>query len=232
MKTMILAAGRGERMRPLTDQTPKPLLTAGGKALIEHIIDALVKAGLVEIVINHAYLGEQIPNKLGDGRYYGAKITYSDEGEQGLETAGGIAHALPLLGKLPFLVVNGDIWTDYPFEQLRHYSLSDTTDCHLVLTDNPVHHSQGDFTLQATGHLSVQDSFRKTYTGIGLYKPRLFQTIPNNTRYPLKPVLLESIKKGTAMAEYYPGNWSDIGTPARLLQLDQQLSDKYSNKAF
>lgn len=145
MKAMILAAGRGERLRPLTDNTPKPLIYAGNKRLIEYLIEALVKAGFTELVINYAHLGEQFPEALGDGTKYGAKIQYSPELAGGLETAGGIINALPLLGDEPFLVVNGDIWTDFDFTTLRHFKLADSMQCHLLLVSNPPHNSDGDF---------------------------------------------------------------------------------------
>ena len=218
MRAMILAAGRGERMRPLTDDVPKPLLQVGNKALIEFHIEALVKAGVHEIVINHAWLGEQIEKKLGDGHAYGAHITYSVEGEQALETAGGIIQALPLLGDKPFILINGDIWSDYPVQQLPE---EPEGLAHLVLVDNPSHHPEGDFVL--TDHqLALNGQPRLTYSGIGVYRPALFAKLAPGVR-PLAPILKDAIAAGQISAEHYQGQWLDIGTPQRLQQLDQQL---------
>jgi len=222
MKTIILAAGRGERMQPLTDTTPKPLLKAGKKRLIEYTIDALVQAGLRDIVINHAHLGAQFPATLGDGKRYGARIQYSDEHEGRLETAGGIINALPLLGEDPFLVVNGDIWTDYPFAQLAEKTLTNTQRCHLVLVTNPEHNPKGDFAL-SSGLLSDMGSGKYTYSGVGLYHPALFANLPAKPM-PLKPILMKAIELNQAYGEIYQGQWSDIGTVSRLNALSEQLS--------
>jgi len=222
MKTIILAAGRGERMQPLTDTTPKPLLKAGKKRLIEYTIDALVEAGLCDIVINHAHLGEQFPATLGDGKRYGATIQYSNEDEGRLETAGGIINALPLLGDAPFLVVNGDIWTDYPFAQLANKTLNEAQCCHLVLVANPEHHPQGDFSL-SSGLLSDQGTEKYTYSGVGLYHPSLFAHLPA-APMPLKPILMKAIDAQQASGEIYQGQWSDIGTVERLATLSERLS--------
>jgi MurNAc alpha-1-phosphate uridylyltransferase len=218
MKAMILAAGRGERMRPLTDHTPKPLLQVGGRALIDYHIEALCRAGIRELVINHAHLGEQLVEYLGDGSRYGAEIRYSPEPAGALETGGGIKHALPLLGDEPFLVVNGDIWTDYRYRQA---ALASGRLAHLVLVDNPPHHRTGDFCLE---HGSVQEDgrVRLTFSGLGLYHPLLFARAPGE-RFPLAPLLREAMRDGCVSGEYYPGRWMDIGTPQRLAELDRQL---------
>lgn len=222
MKAMILAAGRGERLRPLTDATPKPLIQAGPKRLIEYLIEALVRAGISELVINHAHLGAQFPSTLGNGSRYGAKISYSAEGK-GLETAGGIINALPLLGNEPFLVVNGDIWTDFPFASLVERGLQDKERCHLVLVDNPEHNPQGDFGLSA-GQVVANKETKYTFSGIALYDPALFHGLTVEKR-PLKPLLLQEIDHQRASGELYLGQWSDIGTVERLNALAQQLTD-------
>lgn len=215
MKAMILAAGRGERMRPLTDHTPKPLLPAAGKALIEHTIEQLAAAGFVDLVINHAYLGEQIEQRLGDGSRYGACIGYSPEGEQALETAGGIVNALPLLGNDAFLVVNGDIATDFPFAELK----KQTVDlAHLVLVDNPLHHPQGDFGLD-NGQVVDGTAEQFTFSGIGLYRPELFEGIPPGPSK-LAPLLRRAIAQGRVSGQKLDGFWMDIGTPERLQELE------------
>jgi N-acetyl-alpha-D-muramate 1-phosphate uridylyltransferase len=219
MKAMILAAGRGERMRPLTDATPKPLLQVGGKALIEYSLERLVAAGFSDIVINIAYLGRQIQAYCGDGRRWDCRILYSDEGETALETAGGIAYALPLLGEQPFLVVNADIICDYPLTNLsnRAFQLA-----HLVMIANPPHHSQGDFSLGSDGRLSHVDKGKLTFSGIGLYHPALFAGIPK-APLKLRPILNEAIAKGLISGEEYGGLWLDIGTPQRLQEINTAL---------
>lgn len=216
MKAMILAAGRGQRMRPLTDTTPKPLLQVSGKALIEYHIEALVTAGVNEIVINHGWLGEQIPRKLGDGSRYGAKIFYSPEPPEALETGGGITQALPLLGSDPFLVINGDLFTDYPFSSLMDRPASQA---HLVLVDNPDHHPQGDFQLQQ-GRITAHGggSGQLTYSGIARFAPAFFDT-SRSGRFPLAPLLFHAVEQGVVSGEHYQGRWSDVGTPERLAQL-------------
>ncbi|MDH5573461.1 MAG: nucleotidyltransferase family protein, partial [Gammaproteobacteria bacterium] len=178
MKAMILAAGRGERMRPLTDHTPKPLLQVGGQALIEYHIKALIKAGINEIVINYAWLGQQIEQKLGDGKRYGARICYSPETPQALETAGGIIQALPLLGINPFMVINGDIWCDYPLIQLPDEPQGLA---HLVLVQNPEHNPQGDFSFNGKT-LAVEGENKFTFSGIGVYRPELFAGLSQGAR--------------------------------------------------
>jgi MurNAc alpha-1-phosphate uridylyltransferase len=218
MKAMILAAGRGERMRPLTDHTPKPLLEAGGQRLIEYHLRALVGAGLTDIVINHAHLGAQIEAFLGDGRRYGARIAYSPEGSA-LETGGGILRALPLLGREPFIVVNGDVWTDYPFARLCRAPAGLV---HLVLVSNPEHHRGGDFFLAADGRVHAEGSPRLTYSGIGIYRPELLAGCAPG-KFPIAPLLRAAMARGEVTGEHYTGRWTDVGTPERLAQLDREL---------
>lgn len=220
MKAMILAAGRGERLRPLTDHTPKPLLPAGGRPLIEHLMEALVDAGFADIVINIAHLGQQIPARLGDGAKLGAHIRYSFEGETALETGGGIHQALPLLGDAPFLVVNGDIATDYPFDRLKNQPAGLA---HLVLTENPPHHPLGDFALRDGAILDSAEDCH-TFTGIGVYRPELFAACQPG-KFPLAPLLRQAMAKGLVSGEIYRGFWMDIGTAARLHELDRRLSE-------
>jgi len=219
MKAMILAAGRGERMRPLTDRTPKPLLRVGGKALIEHLIEALRAAGFRELVINYAHLGEQLVAHLAAGERHGVKIVWSGEPAGALETGGGIFQALPLLGKDHFLVVNGDIWTDYPFARLPASPLSLA---HLVLVENPPQHPAGDFALEGDRVLDTGKS-RLTFSGIGVYHPDLFRDCRPGA-FPLAPVLRAAMRRGQVSGERYSGDWSDIGTPERLAILDCKLS--------
>lgn len=223
MIAMILAAGRGERLRPLTDHTPKPLIEAGKHRLIEYTILALVDAGVTDIVINYAHLGEQFPAKLGDGSQFGANIVYSPELEGGLETAGGIINALPLLGEEPFIIVNGDIWTDYPFKRLTEIKLDQSSSCHLIMVNNPQHNPNGDFAISSDNMLVLDGDSKYTYSGIGIYSPSMFKGY-DVQRLALKPLLLEAMKYQTATAEYYNGQWSDIGTIERLEQLKQQLA--------
>lgn len=219
MKAMILAAGRGERMRPLTDHTPKPLLQAGGRPLIEYHILALVAAGFRELVINHAHLGDRIERSLGDGSGLGVSIHYSVEAEA-LETGGGIFHALPLLGPGPFLVVNGDVWTDYDFSRLPPEPAGLA---HLVLVDNPPHHPRGDFALAGSRVVSEGESLL-TFSGIGVYRPELFAGCSPG-KFPLAPLLRQAMAAGQVSGEHYRGRWLDIGTPQRLAELDQWLRD-------
>lgn len=230
MKAMLLAAGRGERMRPLTDQKPKPLLEAGGKPLIVWHIERLARAGITELVINHAHLGMQIEAALGDGSRFGVRIRYSDEGTA-LETAGGIAHALPLLGDEPFAVINSDIYCDYDCALLpeRATALQASGDAaHLVLVDNPPHHPNGDFALSGNRIYALPPSpfplpALLTFSGIGIYQPSLFSRIPRGGAAPLAPLLREQIALGKVSGEHYPGLWIDVGTPQRLAELDNQL---------
>lgn len=220
MKAMILAAGRGERMRPLTDHTPKPLLQAGGKPLIVWHIERLAQAGFRELVINHAHLGRQIEEALGRGERWGVRISYSNEGEA-LETAGGIAKALPLLGDRPFLVVNGDVYTDYDFERLRSQPMEGVA-AHLVLVDNPPQHPAGDFGL-ADGKLVEQGEERLTFSGIGVYRPEFFASVVPGAKAKLAPLLFAALASGQVTAEHYRGVWVDVGTPERLQALDRTL---------
>jgi MurNAc alpha-1-phosphate uridylyltransferase len=215
---MILAAGRGERMRPLTDHQPKPLLTVGGKRLIEYHLQALAAAGFHEVVINHAHLGEQIEQVLGRGERYGVSIYYSPEATA-LETGGGIFHALPLLGDSPFVVINGDVWCDYPFARLREIT---TTAAHLVLVPNPPQHPMGDFVLHGSEVRSEGEGERLTFSGIGLYHPSLFDGCKQES-FPLAPLLRQAMAAGRVSGEQYDGQWFDIGTPERLRQLDRML---------
>ncbi len=225
MKAILLAAGRGERMRPLTDHTHKALLKAGKHRLIEYHLLALKQAGIEQCLINTAYLSQQIQDTLGDGSRYGLSIQYSDESQQALETAGGIINALPLLGSAPFLVVNADIWTDYPFAQLVAKAQRKVDYwAHLVLVNNPEHHPAGDFSLK-NDKLSRADTDKLTYSGIGVYTEKLFTDFAPGKR-PLLPVLLNAIKAGQLSGEHYTGQWMDIGTPSRLEQLDRHLQQR------
>lgn len=219
MKAMILAAGRGERMRPLTDHTPKPLLPVADKPLIVHTINQLVSAGYTDIVINHARFGQQIEDRLGDGKDLGASIAYSPEGDEPLETAGGIINALPLLGNEAFLVVNGDIATDFPFVDLRTIEVALA---HIVLIDNPPHNPQGDFVLDNLDSVSEIGDNRLTFSGIGLYHPDLFKDTPPG-KSKLGPLLRKAMSTKQVTGQYYPGFWMDIGTPERLQELDIRL---------
>ena len=221
---MILAAGRGERMRPLTDSCPKPLLRVGGKALIEWHLVRLARTGFRQIVINHAHLGSMLEKALGDGSRWGLNITWSPEAAA-LETAGGIAQALPLLGSDPFLVVNGDIWCDFDFGRARTISaqmLAGDLDAWCVLVDNPPQHPRGDFGIDS-GRLLAEASQRFTFSGIGVYRPTLFGQLVRGQPAPLAPLLREAITRGAAGAERHAGRWVDVGTPQRLTELDAQL---------
>ena len=230
MKAMILAAGRGERMRPLTDRTPKPLLPVAGKPLIVWHLERLARAGCHEVVINHAQLGDQIEALLGDGDAWNVHIRYSAEPHGALETAGGIANALPMLanepGAEPFLVINGDIFCDWDVSRART-ALMPGHLAHLVLVDNPPHHPAGDFVL-AAGKVSPDATAppgtrRLTFAGIGIYRPALFADIPRGTPAKLAPLLVEAITAGRVSGEYHTGRWVDVGTPERLAALDAAL---------
>lgn len=212
---MILAAGRGERMRPLTDVLPKPLLRIRGTPLIERHVQALAAAGMQRIVVNLAWLGHLIREYLGDGSRYGVAILYSEEAPHALETAGGIFRALPLLGSDPFLVVNGDVFTDYPFARV---GLNDAHDAHLVLVPNPPQHSQGDFGLD--GALAVAPAERQyTFSGVAAYRPQFFAGCSDGA-FPLKPLLLRAMDARRCSAELFEGVWEDVGTPLRLQALN------------
>jgi N-acetyl-alpha-D-muramate 1-phosphate uridylyltransferase len=216
---MILAAGRGERMRPLTDGTPKPLLEAGGKPLIVWLIESLASAGFTDLVINVSHLGARLESALGDGRRWNVRIRYSHEAEA-LETAGGIANALPLLGTDPFVVVNGDIHTDFDFSKLSAPAGGDVA--HLVMIDNPSHHPHGDFSLEH-GRIGLEGALRHTFSGIGVYHPTLFSHIDSGTKCQLAAVLRPAIGSGHVSGEHYAGQWCDVGTPERLKALDRAL---------
>lgn len=227
MKAMILAAGRGERMRPLTDTCPKPLLPVGGKPLIVWHIERLVAAGLQDIVINHAHLGALIESTLGDGARWGARIRYSPEGEA-LETAGGIATAMSLLGDAPFLVINGDVWCEPDFKAFlarAQQSLAAGALAHLALVNNPPQHPEGDFALDAHGLIRREGS-KLTFSGIGLYQPALFAGCTAGVRAKLAPLLFKAIDAGQLGGEHYTGRWEDVGTPQRLAQLDEELKNR------
>ncbi len=213
---MILAAGRGERMRPLTDTTPKPLLKVHGRSLIEHHVIALARASITSIVVNLWWLGDQIRATLGDGGRYGVTIGYSEEQPQPLETAGGIFRALPLLGAGPIAVVNGDVFTDYPFERLQ---IGPDQDAHLILVNNPPHHAAGDFGLE--GKSVIARAARQfTFSGIAVYRRSFFEGCTDGA-FPLKPLLLRSMAAGRCSGEWYEGLWEDVGTPERLAALNR-----------
>jgi len=213
---MILAAGRGERMRPLTDATPKPLLVVRGETLIERHVRACVRAGTRRIVINLWWLGAQIRGLLGDGSRYGTQILYSEEGPTPLEAAGGIVRALPLLGREPFIVVNGDVYTDYPLERLR---LAEDADAHLVMVPNPPQHPNGDFGLEC-GRVLAEAARRSTFAGIAIYRQAMFAACDEGAR-PLKPLLVRAMERGRCTGEVYQGLWEDVGTPSRLAALNR-----------
>ena len=220
MRAMILAAGRGERMRPLTDATPKPLLKVGGKPLIGRLLEALAGAHVSDIVINVSHLGARIEEALGDGRLWDVRISYSREAEP-LETAGGIAKALPLLGAEPFIVVNGDILTDYDFGKLPDARAPGAL-AHLVLIENPPHHPRGDFALEGSNVLN-SGTAQLTFSGIGYYDPSLFTHIVPGTKCQLAAVLRPQIESGRVSGEHFRGRWHDVGTPERLAELDRAL---------
>ena len=223
MKAMILAAGMGNRMRPLTLHTPKPLLKVGGKPLIVWHIEKLQKIGVQEIVINTAWLGEKLADALGDGSQFGVKILWSHEGE-GLETAGGIINALPLLGNEPFILVNGDVWTTMDFAPLLNVQLQDDL-AHLVLVENPVQHPQGDFTLAANKAYTFEQARsgeNLTYSGVAVMHPQMFDGLESGKR-PLAPLLKQAMQQEKISAQKLQGVWVDVGTPERLNALDQQI---------
>lgn len=225
MRAMILAAGRGERMRPLTDSTPKPLLPIGGKPLIVWHIERLVAAGITDIVINHAWLGSQIESTLGDGARWQARIAYSAE-NPALETAGGIARALPLLGESPFLVINGDVWTDWranDASRLGAAVMRGAADLALLLVANPSHHTEGDFGLGADGALLLDAPHRLTYSGIAVFAPGAFKGIDPNHPAKLRPLLDAAIRAGRATGSMFEGHWTDVGTVQRLAEVNATL---------
>jgi MurNAc alpha-1-phosphate uridylyltransferase len=230
MRAMILAAGRGERMRPLTDNTPKPLLPIGGKPMIQYHIETLAAAGMRDIVVNLAWLGGQIRDALADGSRFGVRIQYSDEGDAALETGGGIFQALPFLagasGNDPFVVVSGDVWTEYPLGACAN-KLAPTDVAHFVVVPNPDFHSRGDFGL-SSGRL-VDAGERYTYANIGVFRPEFFADCRAG-KFPVGPLMFDWIRKGRVSGELYRGGWHNVGTPEQLRQLDQLASAQRRNK--
>lgn len=224
MKAMILAAGRGLRLRPLTDKTPKPLILVAKQPLIVHQVLKLAKIGIKEIVINVSYQAKQIIDTLGDGQAYGVKIDYSFE-PNALETGGGICQALPILGFKPFIVVSADIWTDFPLERLLSHSLNRRSLAHLILVNNPNFHPQGDFHLTQNGLLNLGDTSNTlTFANLGIYDPTLFQG--KSGAFPLSSLLHEYITEKKITGEYYKGLWFNIGTPTELERLDKTLKQQ------
>jgi N-acetyl-alpha-D-muramate 1-phosphate uridylyltransferase len=218
MKAIVLAAGRGERMRPITDRIPKPLVPVGGKPLIAYHLESLARSGVRDVVINLSHLGAQIPAALGDGSRFGVRIAYSDEGPVPYETGGGIVNALPLLAPGPFIVVNGDIWTDFDFGTLV---LDEGAHARLVLVPNPPHVARGDFGLE--GDVVVErEHDRYTYSGIGVYSPEFFAGCAPG-KFPLLPLLKRAIAARRLRGQVYRGDWCDIGTPERLATLEARL---------
>jgi len=230
MKALIFAAGLGERMRPLTDATPKPLLAVGGKRLVEWHLEKLAALGITDVVINTSWLADQFPQQLGDGSAWGLRITYVYEGPTPLETGGGMWNALPLLGDQPFLLVNGDVWTDYDFARLPR---EPSGFAHLVMVDRPPQATHGDFALDGNGFVRDDGDRRLTYSGIGVYRPQLFDgwrdTVPTPSivdgkpKFALAPLLRARMAGGGISGEHHPGRWTDVGTPQRLAQLDAEL---------
>jgi len=234
MKALIFAAGRGERMRPLTDSTPKPLLVAGGKPLIAWHLEKLAALGVSDVVVNTSWLGTQFPTALGDGSRWRLRLHYSYEGPVPLETGGGMLKAMEVLGDAPFLAVNGDIWTDYDFAKLPR---EPNGVAHLLLVDNPPQHQRGDFFLGADGRVQSNGESRLTFSGIGVYRPTILdgweETIGNAPgadetppRFKLAPLLIAAMDRGLIGGEHHRGLWTDVGTPERLAALDASLSPK------
>jgi MurNAc alpha-1-phosphate uridylyltransferase len=221
MRAMILAAGRGERMRPLTDEVPKPLLKVAGRPLIEYHVERLAAAGIREVVVNLAWKGALIRAALGNGERFGLRILYSDEGEQALETGGGVFKALPLLGAAPFVVVSADVWSDYPMQRCRE-GLAAADAAHFVLVPNPDFHPRGDFGLK-DGRVNDADAARYTYANIGVFRPEFFSGCSAG-RFALAPLMFERARQGRVSGELWSGRWNNIGTPAQLAQLDRQLT--------
>ncbi|HET8898287.1 MAG TPA: nucleotidyltransferase family protein [Rhodanobacteraceae bacterium] len=228
MRALIFAAGRGERMRPLTDTTPKPLLEVRGKPLIVWHLEKLAAAGVHYVVINTSYLAEEFPASLGDGARFGLRIRYAYEGDTALETGGGMLNALPLLGSAPFITVSADIYTDADYAALP---AEPAGLAHLLLTDNPAHHPDGDFALDDAGHLLASAAPRLTWTGIGVFRPAFLDGwqvicagLPGSEQQPprfkLRPLLDHHIATGTVTGQQYHGIWNDVGTPERLLQIE------------
>ena len=230
MKALIFAAGLGERMRPLTDTTPKPLLPVGGKRLIEWHLEKLAALGIEDVVVNTSWLADQFPTTLGDGARWGLRIAYSYEGATPLETGGGMWNALPLLGNEPFLLVNGDVWTDFDFAGLPKHP---DGLAHLVMVDRPPQATHGDFALDRDGFVRADGEHRLTYSGIGVYRPQLFDDwraivrepaiVDGKPKFPLAPLLRARMAEGGITGEHHRGRWTDVGTPQRLAQLDAEL---------
>jgi N-acetyl-alpha-D-muramate 1-phosphate uridylyltransferase len=230
MKALIFAAGRGERMRPLTEHTPKPLLAVGGKPLIVWHLEKLAAIGVREVVINTAHLAAQFPATLGDGSRWGLAIHYSHEGELPLETGGGMLHALPLLGAAPFLLLNGDIHCDVDFATLP---TAPAGLAHLLLVSPPAYAAAGDFHLDADGRVQAEGTPRLTYAGIGVYRPELLrdwrsridasEVQDDPPRFPLPPLLRRAMREGQVSGQLHEGAWTDVGTPERLAELDRRL---------
>lgn len=228
MKALVFAAGLGERMRPLTDHTPKPLLIAGGKPLIAWHLEKLAAMGVRDVVINTSWLAEQFPQALGDGAHWGLRLQYSYEGGTPLETGGGMLHALPLLGDAPFLLVNGDVWTDYDFANLPREPQGLA---HLVLVDPPAHTTHGDFALDKRGFVRSDGEHRLTYAGLGVYRPDLLHDwheiigigAGRPARFMLAPILRARMSDEAIRGEHWRGRWTDVGTPERLARLDAEL---------
>jgi MurNAc alpha-1-phosphate uridylyltransferase len=244
MKALIFAAGRGERMRPLTDATPKPLLAAGGKRLIEWHLEKLAALGIEEVVINTSWLAERFPAALGDGAQWGLRIHYSYEGPTPLETGGGMWNALPLLGDASgsdeaFLLVNGDVWTDFDFAGLPKQP---EALAHLVMVDRPPQATHGDFALEADGVVRADGEHRLTYSGIGVYRPQLFDgwrdivcepiIVDGKPKFPLAPILRAHMAEGGIRGEHHRGRWTDVGTPQRLAALDAALHGSSASAQF
>lgn len=224
---MILAAGRGERMRPLTDRVPKPLINVAGRPLITHLVERLARAGFADLVVNVSHLADLVERGLGDGTRFGVCIAYSRE-EQALETGGGIAYALPLLGHGPFVVVNSDVYCDFDFARLASAAAAlcaSGAHAHLVLVDNPSHHPGGDFSL-SEGKVSSDGPHRLTFSGIGVYVPELFAGVARGSKCQLAALLRSAMAQGAVTGEHHRGLWMDVGTPQRLSELERVLGSR------
>lgn len=226
MRAMLLAAGQGRRMRPLTDSVPKPLLALAGRPILEHSLEKLVAAGVSQVVINVSWLGDQLIEYFGDGKRWGASIEWSRESTP-LETAGAVVKALPLLGDEPFILINGDIWCDYPIKNLldRAARLTPQQSAHLVMVDNPPHHPVGDFSIRNGQLGSPIDGSALTFSGISVWRPQAFQSLLHSFGAPLalREVLLPLLSTGGVGGEHWPGQWCDIGTPERLAEMNRKL---------
>lgn len=231
MKALVFAAGRGERMRPLTDTVPKPLLRAGGRPLVAWHLERLARIGATDVVLNTSWLAERFPEALGDGSHWGLRLHYLHEGDTPLETGGGLLNALRLLGAAPFIAVNGDIWTDFDFARLPR---EPDGDAHLVLVDNPDHNLAGDFALHDDGHVASDGATKLTFAGIGVYRPSLLEgwrevigdaagVDETPPRFRLAPLLRAAMSRGGVTGEHHRGDWTDVGTPQRLAELDARL---------